>query len=317
MSLLELVNVSKGYFAGGGLWRKGRKIEAVKDVSLSLPEGACLGLVGESGCGKTTLGKMVLGLEWPDSGEVLFCGENIHARSGKGLNSFYRNMQVVFQDSFSSVNPRLTAGSIIGEPVRNFLALTPAEEKEKVAELLLTVGLNPGDAAKYPHQFSGGQLQRICIARAISVRPKLIVLDEAVSSLDVSVQAQILNLLLDLKNSLNLSYIFISHDIEAVHYLSDCLAVMYLGGIVEFIGNPEELQEVTHPYSQKLMSSVLRPHPRHRRTLDPGLDEIAGAEPVAGCLYAPRCSLSTALCLEKSPPLARVRENHQVACHRV
>ncbi len=317
MNLLELNGVSKSYYAGTGLWRRGRKIEALKGVSLALPEGTCLGLVGESGCGKTTLGKVVLGLEQPDSGEVLFQGGNIYSFAKGRLRSLYKNIQLVFQDSFSSVNPRFTAGGIISEPIRNFFNLSPAEEKDRVKELLLTVGLNPEDADKYPHQFSGGQLQRICIARAISVQPKLIVLDEAVSSLDVSVQAQILNLLSDLKDSLNLSYIFISHDIEAVYYLSDCLAVMYLGRIVEFIEHLEDDRDVLHPYSQKLMASVLHPHPRHRKPVDACLDEITAAEPSAGCCYAPRCSLAAGLCLEEAPSLSRTAENHYVACHRI
>lgn len=317
MNLLELDSVCKIYYAGG-LWRRGKKIEALRGVSLALPEGACLGLVGESGCGKTTLGKVVLGLELPNSGKVLFRGMNIHACPKDQLKSIYRNMQVVFQDSLSSVNPRLTAGGIIVEPIRNFLKLSPSGEKDLVDNLLVTVGLNPEDAGKYPHQFSGGQLQRVCIARAISVRPQLIVLDEAISSLDVSVQAQILNLLADLKNSLNLSYIFISHDIEAVYYLSDCLAVMYLGRIVELIERLDDDREVMHPYSQKLMASVLHPHPRHRSPLDASIDEITAAgPPPAGCCYAPRCSLAEGICLEKAPLMTKTAENHYVACHRI
>jgi nickel import ATP-binding protein NikE len=316
MSLLELNSVSKAFYAGGGLWRRGRKIEAVKGVSLRLPPGTCLGLVGESGCGKSTLGRVVLGLERPDRGEVLFQGRNIHGCTGQQLKKIYRDMQVVFQDSFSSVNPRLTAGEIVAEPLGNFLKLSPSEKKDRIGELLDTVGLSPQDAGKYPHQFSGGQLQRVCIARAISLQPRLIVLDEAVSSLDVSVQAQILNLLADLKNSLQLSYIFISHDIEAVYYLSDSLAVMYLGRIVELIKQLDNDKEVWHPYSRKLLAAVLAPDPRRRVSLDACLDEINASDPPpAGCSYAPRCSRAGQICRETAPPLVNTEENHWVACH--
>lgn len=318
MSLLELNSVSKTFYVGGGLWRRDRKIEALREVSLALGGGSCLGLVGESGCGKTTLGRVVLGLERPDCGKVTFLDMDVHGCAGVRSKKIYRNLQVVFQDSFSSVNPRLTAGAIVAEPLRNFLKLSPAEEKDRVAHLLATVGLGAEDADKYPHQFSGGQLQRVCIARAISLQPKLIVLDEAVSSLDVSVQAQILNLLADLKNSLKLSYIFISHDIEAVYYLSDSLAVMYLGRIVELIERLDDRKEAIHPYSLKLLASVLPPHPRHRRPLDAALDEInAAGPPPAGCGYAPRCSLAGQICRERAPQLMKAEENHYVACHGV
>lgn len=255
--MLELKDIKKTYSLGNSVWRKRKSVEAVKSVSLTLEEGVCLGLVGESGSGKSTLGKMILGLEKPDQGEVWFQGKNLYCLKAKELKELRRNLQVVFQDCYSAVNPRLTIGEIIAEPLRNYERLTAAQEKKKVQDLLETVGLYPEDIHKYPHQFSGGQLQRINIARAIALRPKLIILDEAVSALDVLVQVQILNLLAELKEEFQLSYLFISHDLQAVNYIADRLAIMYRGEIVEWLDDTEQLERLEHPVSKKLVSSVL------------------------------------------------------------
>ncbi|MCL6612409.1 MAG: ABC transporter ATP-binding protein [Peptococcaceae bacterium] len=314
--MLDLKNVSRRFSAGSRLWGKRKIIEAVAGVSLSLGEGRCLGLVGESGCGKSTLGRLVLGLERPDGGEVVFQGLNIHTAPPADRIGLRRNLQAVFQDCRGSVNPRHTAGLIVAEPLKTHLRMPPAAEREMVGELLLKVGLSPADSYKYPHQFSGGQLQRVCIARAIALKPRLIVLDEAVSSLDVSVQAQILNLLADLKEEFNLSYIFISHDIEAVCYISDCLAVMYLGRIVECIDDMSLVEDLRHPYSARLMSSVLHPRPGRRAPADFQFDEINASAAAAGCGYAPRCPSAAKICREEIPRLRALNDKHRVACFR-
>ncbi|QOS98701.1 nickel import ATP-binding protein NikE [Brevibacterium sp. JNUCC-42] len=261
MSLLELKDIKKTYLLGSSVWRTRKTVEAVKSVSLTLEEGVCLGLVGESGSGKSTLGKIILGLEKPDQGEVWFQGKNLYRLKAKELKELRRDLQVVFQDCYSAVNPRLTVGEIIAEPLRNFERLTAAQEIKKVQGLLETVGLYPEDMYKYPHQFSGGQLQRINIARAIALRPKLIILDEAVSALDALVQVQILNLLAELKEEFQLSYLFISHDLQAINYIADRIGVMYKGEIVEWLDDMEQLERLEHPVSKKLVSSVLHPYP--------------------------------------------------------
>ncbi|KAB7707831.1 nickel import ATP-binding protein NikE [Bacillus aerolatus] len=265
MGLLELKSIKKTYFLGSSVWGKRKIVEAVKNVSLTLEEGVCLGLVGESGSGKSTLGKILLGLEKPDQGEVWFQGRNLYNLKAKELKELRRNLQVVFQDCYSAVNPRLTVGEIIAEPLRNYERLTSAQEKKKVQEFLEIVGLCLEDIHKYPHHFSGGQLQRINIARAIALKPKLIILDEAVSALDVLVQVQILNLLAQLKEEFQLSYLFISHDLQAVNYIADRLAVMYKGEVVERLDDMEQLERLEHPVSKKLLSSVLPPYPSGER----------------------------------------------------
>ncbi len=258
--LLELRGVNK-HFHGGGIFKQGRKVQATRDVSLSLAAGECLGLVGESGSGKSTLGRIILGIEQPETGEVLFQGVDLYGQDKAAARAVRRNLQVVFQDCFSSVNPRLTAGESIAEPLKNFTGLSCREQLRSIGELLELVGLRPEDAAKYPHQFSGGQLQRVCIARAIALRPKLIVLDEAVSSLDVLVQAQILTLLSELRQELGMSYVFIAHDLAAVAQLADRLAVMHAGEIVEQLDTITDMASLRHPVSKALLAAVLPPEP--------------------------------------------------------
>lgn len=261
--LLELKGVNK-HFHSGGVFKQGRKVQAIKQVSLSLGPKECLGLVGESGSGKSTLGRIILGIEQPESGEVFFQGVNLYGKDKAAIRQVRRDLQVVFQDCFSSVNPRMTAGESIVEPLKNYEHLSYREQLRIVGDLLELVGLNAKDAYKYPHQFSGGQLQRVCIARAISLRPKLIVLDEAVSSLDILVQAQILELLSDLREELGMSYIFISHDLAAVCQLADKLAVMCAGEIVESLYTMEDIHCLTHPVSVALLAAVLPAQPENR-----------------------------------------------------
>ncbi|MGF9979277.1 ABC transporter ATP-binding protein [Viridibacillus arvi] len=262
MSILVLKNIKKTYLHRNSVFEKRKSIEAVKNISLTLEHGVCLGIVGESGSGKSTLGKIILGLEKPDQGEVCFLGKNLHNLNSKELKELRQNLQVVFQDCYSAVNPRLTIGEIIAEPIRNYKRLSSVEEENQVQQLLKKVGLSPEDVHKYPSQFSGGQLQRINIARAIALKPKLIILDEAVSALDALVQIQILNLLAQLKEEFQLSYLFISHDIQAVNYIADCLVVMHQGEVVESLDDMEQLEQLEHPVSKKLLSSILPPFPK-------------------------------------------------------
>lgn len=263
MDLLSIRNVSKTYTFNQG-WRGRQIVKALQNVALTIQPGCCLGVVGESGSGKSTLGRVILGLEKPDCGEIWFQGKDISRLKDKELRTLRRDMQVVFQDSFSAVNPQLKAGEVIAEPIHNYLNISSAETRDRVAHLLETVGLTAADAEKYPHQFSGGQLQRITIARAIALNPKLIILDEPVASLDMTIQAQILDLLLSLKREFNLAYLFISHDLAAVSFISDALAVMYEGTIVEQLDDISRLSELQHPYSIRLMASQLPTHPHYR-----------------------------------------------------
>lgn len=263
MSLLQVRNVTHGY-GSSNLFRKAKQATVLDDVSLSIEHGQCLGLLGTSGAGKSTLGKVILGLEKPQKGQILFQGIDLYDTDNSTLRRLRRDLQVVFQDCYSSVNPRMTAEQIIGEPLRNYESHTPNELKRTIGELLETVGLSPEDRRKYPHQFSGGQLQRINIARAIALKPKLIVLDEPVSSLDMVNQTHILSLLSELKSASGLSYLFITHDIKAAFAISDALALLEKG---ELVVKPEEnaqfLQQ-PHPGVRKLLQSVLSEHPRSR-----------------------------------------------------
>ncbi|WP_416671318.1 ATP-binding cassette domain-containing protein [Egbenema bharatensis] len=264
MTLLSMQNVSKTYEVRRG-WR-GHKhtVKALHNISLTVASGCCMGIVGESGAGKSTLGRMVLGLEQPDGGEIWLQGKKLNQLSRSELWSLRQELQVVFQDSLSAVNPRLTVHEIISEPIRNYRNLSAAEVTRNVQALLEIVGLQATDADKYPHQFSGGQLQRITIARAIALKPKLIVLDEPVASLDMTIQSRILHLLADLKQQFELAYLFISHDLAAVSFMADQLAVMYQGAIVEVLTDARRLHQLQHPYSQQLMAAQLPTHPRHR-----------------------------------------------------
>jgi oligopeptide transport system ATP-binding protein len=291
-------------------------VKAVDGVSYSIGCGETLGLVGESGCGKTTTSKLILMLERPTGGSILFRGRDIQALKGEELKTYRRGVQAVFQDPFSSLNPRIRVGDIIAEPVVVNEALPKAQIKERVQELLRLVGLNPGAVNLFPHEFSGGQRQRIAIARALSLNPSLIVLDEPVSALDVSIRAQIMNLLQDLQAQFGLSYLLIAHDLAAVLHLSTKIAVMYLGKIVE-MGTSDELRhKPLHPYSQALFSAALPSHPDEQREemIIPG-EVPSPLNPPSGCRFHPRCPFAMPVCSEVEPVLRSTGNGHQVACH--
>ncbi|MBS3899073.1 MAG: ABC transporter ATP-binding protein [Dethiobacter sp.] len=318
MSLLKVKQISKTFKSKNFFTHKGRVVEAVKDISLSIEEGMCLGLVGESGCGKSTLGRIILGLEPPQSGQVIFQGKDFYKTTRQEKMKLRKDLQAVFQDYNSAINPKYPVKMAISEPLRNYLSLSPSEEIKRIGELLELVGLNPQDMHKYAYQFSGGQLQRVNIARALALNPKLIVLDEAVSSLDVSVQAQILNLLAELKRELNLSYLFISHDIEAVYYLADAIAVMYQGKLVEIINDISLFDQLVHPYSNKLLTSVLPSHPRFRTDSCVEFDELHAKPGNANeCNYLDRCNCKEQLCFQVKPVLSKLTEGHLAACHKL
>ena len=301
-------------------------IKAVDDVSFSVRRGETLGLVGESGCGKTTTGRCILQLYRPTGGSVLFGGRDLCSMKGRALRGMRRQMQVIFQDPYSSLNPRMTAGNIIGEPlVVHGLTKGRRQYKERVAELLTVVGLNPYMANRFPHEFSGGQRQRIGVARALAVNPQFIVCDEPVSALDVSIQAQIINLLEELQEQFNLTYLFIAHDLSVVRHISDRVAVMYLGHIVEVAGRAEIYENPLHPYTKALLSAVPIPDPvmdaeRERIVLT---GEVPSPlNPPSGCVFHPRCQVAAELdsieeCSSVIPEIKEVQTDHWVACIKV
>ncbi len=264
MSLLQVKEVTHSYGSRSIFNWKDRSKKVLSDISLSIEEGTCLGLLGKSGAGKSTLGKVILGLERPQNGQILFQGHDIYTADNHIRKKIRRNLQVVFQDSYSSVNPRMTAERIIAEPLENYEKLTVAEQKRTIVELLERVGLSEVDLKKYPHQFSGGQLQRINIARAISLKPKLIVLDESVSSLDMVNQTLILELLRELKEDFGLSYFFITHDIKSAYTISDTLGVLEKGELVELYGSKNQFFTSEHPVVKEMRGSILAEHPRYR-----------------------------------------------------
>jgi oligopeptide/dipeptide ABC transporter ATP-binding protein len=315
--LVEVRDVVKHFPVGGGLFGRGRlAVRAVDGVSLTIRAGETLGLVGESGCGKSTLGRLVLRLLEPTAGDVRFEDRSLLRLSARELRAMRRRMQIVFQDPYGSLNPRMRVGSIVGEGLAIHRIGTRAERARRVAELLDLVGL-PADAAhRHPHEFSGGQRQRIGIARALAVEPRFIVADEAVSALDVSIQAQILNLLGELKQRLGLTLLFISHDLRVVEHLSDRVAIMYLGRIVEQGPRDEVYGNAPHPYTRALLSAVPVPDPRRRsaRVALPG-DAPSPLAPPAGCPFHPRCPFAEPRCRETVPPLELGRKGHAVACH--
>ena len=295
-------------------------IKAVDGVSFSVKRGETLGLVGESGCGKTTTGRCILQLYKPSEGEIIFDGQELTGLSTRQMRAMRREMQVIFQDPYSSLNPRMTAGNIIGEPlVVHGLAKSKAEYRERVADLLQNVGLNPYMADRFPHEFSGGQRQRIGVARALSVGPKFIVADEPVSALDVSIQAQIINLLEDLQNQFNLTYLFIAHDLSVVRHISDRVAVMYLGHIVELADRNEIYVNPIHPYTKALLSAVPIPDPvidaQRERILLTG-EVPSPLNPPPGCVFNPRCPIAIDDCSQVFPELREVEPNHWAACIR-
>jgi oligopeptide transport system ATP-binding protein len=296
-------------------------VKAVDGISFKIARGETLGLVGESGCGKTTTGRVILQLERPTSGHIFFEGKEITGIEEKGLRTLRRKMQMIFQDPFGSLNPRMTAGEIIGEPLLiHRLTQSKGEYEEKVKELMITVGLSPAMMERYPHEFSGGQRQRIGVARALSVRPNLIVCDEPVSALDVSIQAQIINLLEELQEKFNLTYLFIAHDLAVVRHISNRIAVMYLGEIVEIATRGDLYKKPLHPYTKSLLSAIPVPDPIVEAQRDHVLLEgevPSPFNPPPGCKFHPRCpNADFPRCQEEKPILCEIEGgNHWVACH--
>ena len=291
-------------------------VKAVDDVSLEIYEGETLALVGESGCGKSTLGRVILNLITPTSGTVTFDGTDITALHGKTLRNMRAQMQLVFQDPFSSLDPRFTVGQIIAEPLQN-MGLSKQEQQKRVLELMDRVSLQPEHYSRYPHQFSGGQRQRIGIARAVAPNPRLIVCDEPVSALDVSIQAQILNLLKKLQSQSNLTYLFISHDLAVVRYISDRVCVMFLGQICELCSTVEAYEKPLHPYTRMLIDSAPEPDPdfhREDRMLLQG-ELPSPVNPPAGCRFCTRCPFATDVCRTVHPELKEYTPGHFCACH--
>jgi oligopeptide transport system ATP-binding protein len=314
--LLEVTDLVKHYPVRAGVLRRAVGIvHAVDGVSFSLSKGETLGLVGESGCGKSTVARSVLRLVEPTSGQIRIDGRDITHLSKSELRPVRRTMQIVFQDPFASLNPRMSAGDIVGEPLAVHGLATGEEQRQRVATLFQQVGLRPDQMTNYPHQFSGGQRQRICIARALALQPRLIVCDEPVSALDVSIQAQVINLLIDLQREQGFSYLFIAHDLAVVAHISHRVAVMYLGRIVEIADKAELFDNPRHPYTQALLASVPLADPRKKR-LQPLVDGDVPSpvNPPSGCAFHTRCRYAIDRCKVERPALRDAGPRHQVAC---
>lgn len=317
MSLLEIRDLKKHFPVGDGLFSRSKgAVKAVDGVNLDVKEGETLGLVGESGCGKSTLGRTILRLIEPTSGEVKFQGKNLLALSQRELRDMRRQMQIIFQDPYASLNPRMRVGDIVGEGLEIHRLAKGKAKRDRVMELLHQVGLREDHYGRYPHEFSGGQRQRIGIARALAVNPKFIVCDEPVSSLDVSIQAQIINLLQELQEKLRLTYLFISHDLRVVEHISHRVAIMYLGKVVEIADSESIYRDAKHPYTRALLSAVPMPDTERKkeRVVLEG-DVPSPVNPPAGCSFHPRCAYREALCSQSEPPLDFSADGHGVACH--
>ncbi len=318
--LLRVENLHKDFDIGGSLFRKPLKLRALQDITFSVKRGETLGIVGESGCGKSTLGRCILQLLSPEQGRVLWLGEDIAALPAEEMRKRRRDLQIIFQDPLASLNPRMTVGEIIADPLRSLMPeLSSAERQARVVRTMEAVGLLPEMINRYPHEFSGGQAQRIGIARALITEPKLIVCDEPVSALDVSIQAQILNLLADLKEQFGLTLIFISHNLSVVRHVSDRILVLYLGRIVELADGDDLYERPRHPYTKALLTAVPIPDPKlaRQRNIDALVGEVPSPiNPPSGCAFRTRCRHAIALCAEKRPPLETIEGERLVACHR-
>ena len=318
--LLEVRDLVKHFPVDGGFFKRaGGTVRAVDGVSFSLRRGETLGLVGESGCGKTTTGRCILQLERPTSGKIIFEGTDLATHSEQQLRELRRHMQVIFQDPYSSLNPRMTIGQILAEPLKvHRLVSGKAAREKRIEELLTQVGLLPQHAQRYPHQLSGGQRQRVGIARALAMEPSLIICDEPVSALDVSIQAQIINLLEELQSRLGLTYLFIAHDLSVVRHISDRVVVMYLGKIAEVADRQALYEAPVHPYTRALLSAVPIPDPKLEATRERTVlrGEIPSAlTPPGGCVFHPRCPIAEARCSAEIPRLREIHPGHWGACH--
>lgn len=319
-NILEVRGLKKYFPIQGGIFNRTiNQLKAVNGIDFFIQKGEVLGVVGESGCGKTTTGRAILRLQEPTAGEVIFEGEDICKLNNEELRKRRKHMQFIFQDPFSSLNPRMTVGDIVGEPlIVNEKGIKTKERSERVKELLKLVGLSPYHIRRYPHEFSGGQRQRIGIARALALNPKFIVCDEAVSALDVSIQAQIINLFEDLKAEFNLTYMFISHDLSVVKHISDRIAVMYLGKIVEMAETNELFKEPLHPYTQALLSAVPIANPRSIKTRIQLQGDVPSPVNIpAGCVFSTRCKYAIDICKKETPELLDVGDKRFAACHLV
>lgn len=314
--LLVLKDLKKHFTVG-----RGQVLKAVDGVTLNIKRGETLGLVGESGCGKSTLGRVLMGIYSKTSGELLYDGKPVDVKSTKDRLAYAKKVQIIFQDPYASLDPRMTVGSIIGEGMEiHGLYKDPKKRQERIYELLEMVGLNREHANRFPHEFSGGQRQRIGIARALAIEPEFLICDEPISALDVSIQAQVINLLKDLQEKLGLTYLFIAHDLNIVKYISDRIAVMYLGNVVEIASSDIIYGNTLHPYSQALLSSVPIPDPdveaQKQRIVLQG-DVPSPINPPPGCNFAGRCPRACEICHQERPPLLEVEPGHWVACHLV
>ncbi len=315
--LLEVDNLKKHFPIKGGILRHTvATVKAVDGVSFSVRRGETLGLVGESGCGKTTTGRSILRLEQPTSGEVLFEGNDVLKASGRKMKALRRDMQIVFQDPYASLDPRITIGESIAEGLVIHGIGTAKERAERVREVMAKVGLHAAQAQRFPHEFSGGQRQRVGIARALIMEPKLIVCDEPVSALDVSIQSQVLNLLRNLQREFGLTYLFIAHNLSVVEHISDRVGVMYLGKMVELASRDDIFREPLHPYTKALISAIPNPDPTNRRERIVLQGDVPSPiNPPSGCRFHPRCWIAKSVCKEQEPAFEEKKKGHWAACH--